>query len=268
MFLSYSTLLNTNKNSFFVKPGVQSFFLSFLIHAGLLALFVFFKLPSLPQPSKLISVELIGGSFESFGNSPLQPPSTKPLHNPSSLKKKSLSSLPLSQDLSLPTKSLENKKISPSSAQKKELAEKITEKTAKKEKERFSETIVATEEHDSPAGEDASENPYHLDQYLGTRSDSLDPKSLYFTKIFRQISRVKAYPSMARQLSIQGQVRLQLVISTLGELIDIQTLSFDHEILKQASVEAVRKVGKFDPPPFEIVGSSFSLIIPLRYQLR
>jgi TonB family protein len=109
---------------------------------------------------------------------------------------------------------------------------------------------------------------YQLDQYLGNIASSSDPKSIYFTKIFRQISRVKSYPAMARQLSIQGQVKLMLQISSEGDVLEVKAIQYDHEILKHASLDAIKKAGKFDKPPFQIQGSSFSLIIPLRYQIK
>jgi len=109
---------------------------------------------------------------------------------------------------------------------------------------------------------------YQLDQYLGNVSGTPDPRSIYFTKIFKQISSVKSYPAMARQLSIQGQVKLLLQISSEGEVLEMKALEYDHEILKQASLDAIKKAGKFEKPPFQIHGSSFSLIIPLRYQIK
>lgn len=121
---------------------------------------------------------------------------------------------------------------------------------------------------ETSSSKDQVDVAYQIDQYLGNTSGSSDPRSIYFTKIFRQISRVKSYPTMARQLSIQGQVKLLLVVSNSGEIFEAKAVSYDHEILKQASLDAIKKVGKFEPPPFEIQGSSFSLMIPLRYQLK
>jgi TonB family protein len=111
------------------------------------------------------------------------------------------------------------------------------------------------------------EESYQIEQYLGNNEATNDQRAIYFTKIFRQISRFKSYPSLARQLSIQGQVKIQLTISNTGEVLDLKTLYFDHEILKQASIDAVKKAGNFDRPPFEILGPQFSLVIPMRYQL-
>lgn len=118
------------------------------------------------------------------------------------------------------------------------------------------------------AASNSVDSEYSLEQFIGNVAYSNDPRTIYFTKIFQQISRVKSYPSAAKQLSLEGSVRLKLQIDKLGEILSIEAVEFDHEILKNAAIDSIRKVGKFDPPPFNIKGDSFSLLIPLRYQLK
>jgi outer membrane biosynthesis protein TonB len=132
-------------------------------------------------------------------------------------------------------------------------------------------TLEDSSRNSSPKGNDSVssklEESYQIEQFLGNADAANDPRTMYFTKIFRQISRFKSYPSLARQLSIEGLVKIKLIISTTGEVLDLEALYFDHDILKQASMDAIRKAGNFDRPPFEIQGSQFALIVPMRYQL-
>lgn len=76
------------------------------------------------------------------------------------------------------------------------------------------------------------------------------------------------YPSLARQNSWQGEVRLGLRIEPNGELTRICIItSSGYGILDRAAMHSLEAVGKLPHAATLLKGSGFNLILPVRYQL-
>lgn len=113
----------------------------------------------------------------------------------------------------------------------------------------------------------SSEVGFDLEQILG-RGNPADPTAIYFTQLYRLINRAKAYPQMARQLGVQGLVKLQLRISQDGKILDVAVTHSDHTLLEKAAIETITKLKALPRPEFALSTASFVVSVPLRYQLR
>jgi TonB family protein len=70
----------------------------------------------------------------------------------------------------------------------------------------------------------------------------------------RLVSQVRpVYPPEAKAKGIQGLVRLDVTVSTKGEVTNVEVLS-GPELLREASVEAVRQ-WRYQPSEYEVIGT-------------
>lgn len=70
---------------------------------------------------------------------------------------------------------------------------------------------------------------------------------------------VPEYPEIARQLHLEGKVKIQVTISADGRVTDTKVIG-GHPVLAQAAIEALKK-WRFEPAPketTEIIESDFS----------
>lgn len=111
-------------------------------------------------------------------------------------------------------------------------------------------------------------NEFNMESMGGEGGGTPTPRSLYFGQVMGLLNQHKRYPPMARQLGIQGVVKLRLKVNRSGEISQADVLSFEHELLKQAAIRMIEELKKFPPPTFGFEDEAFFVSIPIRYQLR
>lgn len=101
-------------------------------------------------------------------------------------------------------------------------------------------------------------------------SQSTDPQAgVYLGELSELLNRFKSYPQMAKQLGIEGLVKLVVTVDTeTGEIKSIKTLHADHKILEQSAISTIRRISKFPKLPLVITSQTFSITIPMNYQFK
>lgn len=91
----------------------------------------------------------------------------------------------------------------------------------------------------------------------------------YLTALQRAIARHQRYPAGARRHGQTGVATLSLVIEADGRIGQIRLAqSSGHASLDQAALQALARLGRFDPIPKSIGRSRWSLRIPIRFDLK
>lgn len=91
----------------------------------------------------------------------------------------------------------------------------------------------------------------------------------YLTALQRAIARHQHYPAGARRHGQTGVATLAFVIESDGRLGQIRLAqSSGHASLDQAALQALARLGRFDPIPQSIGRTRWSLRIPIRFDLQ
>lgn len=91
----------------------------------------------------------------------------------------------------------------------------------------------------------------------------------YLTALQRAIARHQRYPAGARRHGQTGVATLSFVIEADGRIGQIRLAqSSGHASLDQAALQALARLGRFDPIPKSIGRSRWSLRIPIRFDLK
>ncbi|ADC61309.1 TonB family protein [Allochromatium vinosum DSM 180] len=91
----------------------------------------------------------------------------------------------------------------------------------------------------------------------------------YLTALQRAIARHQRYPAGARRHGQTGVTTLAFVIEADGRIGQIRLAqSSGHASLDQAALQALTRLGRFDPIPRSIGRSRWSLRIPIRFDLK
>ncbi|MBK1656057.1 hypothetical protein CKO29_15325 [Allochromatium vinosum] len=91
----------------------------------------------------------------------------------------------------------------------------------------------------------------------------------YLTALQRAIARHQHYPAGARRHGQTGVATLAFVIEADGRIGQIRLAqSSGHASLDQAALQALARLGRFDPIPKSIGRSRWSLRIPIRFDLK
>lgn len=101
-------------------------------------------------------------------------------------------------------------------------------------------------------------------------SQSTDPQAgIYLGELSELLNRFKSYPQMAKQLGIEGLVKLLVTVDTeTGEIKSIKTLHADHKILEQSAVNTIRRISKFPKLPIVLSSQTFNITIPMNYKFK
>lgn len=90
----------------------------------------------------------------------------------------------------------------------------------------------------------------------------------YLTALQRAIARHQRYPSGARRHGQTGVAILAFVIEADGRLGQIRLAqSSGHDALDRSALQALTRLGRFDPIPRSLGRSTWSLRIPIRFDL-
>ncbi|MTW19726.1 TonB family protein [Allochromatium palmeri] len=101
-----------------------------------------------------------------------------------------------------------------------------------------------------------------------TPASRINAERAYLSALQRAIARHQRYPAGARRHGKTGVAMLSFVIQTDGRLGQIQLAqSSGHAALDQAALQALARLGRFDPIPRSIGRTSWALRVPVRFNL-
>ena len=106
---------------------------------------------------------------------------------------------------------------------------------------------------------------------INTLTDSILIKnniSLWIREINLQIQNIIKYPKIAKDRNQSGRVLISISLMPNGELLDVnieETSGF--KSLDQSTVNAINKIKKFYPAPFEAKNKNFTFILPIKFSL-
>jgi protein TonB len=83
------------------------------------------------------------------------------------------------------------------------------------------------------------------------------------------IAKAKSYPAEARKKRIEGTVRILFTLDSYGTLLRAQVQdSSGAQVLDQAALEVLHKIGKFPTPPSVLQLQEYTLLVPLSYGIK
>ncbi|EXJ16207.1 energy transducer TonB [Imhoffiella purpurea] len=91
----------------------------------------------------------------------------------------------------------------------------------------------------------------------------------YLAALQRAIARQQRYPTSARRRQQTGVATVAFVLQADGRIGGIRIAKGSgHGSLDQASLDALRRLGRFKPIPPEVGRTSWPLRVPIRFDLR
>ena len=106
-------------------------------------------------------------------------------------------------------------------------------------------------------------------QEQDSSSGRAQAEGAYLAELQRAIKRQQRYPEAARDRGAAGTATLTFVIQADGRIDRVQVAkSAGDSELDQAAVQAINRLGRFKPIPSVIGRGSWTLRIPIRFDLR
>ncbi len=103
----------------------------------------------------------------------------------------------------------------------------------------------------------------------GSSSERARAEGAYLAELQRAIKRQQRYPEAARHRGTEGTATLTFVLQADGRIDRVQVArSAGDTELDQAAVEAINRLGRFKPIPSVLGRDSWTLRIPIRFDLR
>lgn len=103
----------------------------------------------------------------------------------------------------------------------------------------------------------------------GSSRERAQAEGAYLAELQRAIKRQQRYPEAARHRGAAGTTTLTFVLQADGRIDRVQVArSAGDTELDQAAVEAINRLGRFKPIPSVIGRDSWTLRIPIRFDLR
>ena len=91
----------------------------------------------------------------------------------------------------------------------------------------------------------------------------------YYKNLNSLMSTRRDYPRSARRLGLEGTVLVEMVINSKGRILSVKLAqSSGHEVLDQAAIAQVHKIGKVPSIPNQIKRNSMTFRIPFEYRLQ
>ncbi len=90
----------------------------------------------------------------------------------------------------------------------------------------------------------------------------------YGALLAQEIAKYKQYPVLAKKTKQQGNVVLQIQITSLGKLINVQVYqSSGFELLDNQAMDMVKKATPFSQPPSSLGDRDITLLVPVSFRL-
>ncbi len=100
----------------------------------------------------------------------------------------------------------------------------------------------------------------------------IDAKENYMTKVLRQIHSRKYYPSIARRMRLEGNVKLKFTLDKSGSLMGAAFIleGCKHKILNNAGQATIVRAGPYPPFPPDVasVKEKMTFIVTVEYSLK
>lgn len=91
----------------------------------------------------------------------------------------------------------------------------------------------------------------------------------YYKNLNSLMSTRRDYPRSARRLGLEGTVLVEMVIDHRGQILSVKLVqSSGHQVLDQAAIAQVHKIGKVPSIPNQIKRNSMTFRIPFEYRLQ
>ncbi|MCP4125890.1 MAG: energy transducer TonB, partial [Gammaproteobacteria bacterium] len=102
-----------------------------------------------------------------------------------------------------------------------------------------------------------------------TRSNSKRLSREYRSTLLRLIERNKYYPLRARRRGMEGKSLVAFTVKRNGEIRNISlSRSSKQQLLDQAAIQTIRRLGKAPPLPRGINRSHWRFVVPISYNIR
>jgi protein TonB len=93
-------------------------------------------------------------------------------------------------------------------------------------------------------------------------------EAAYLAELRQPIARRRSYPRIARQQGLTGRTIISFVLQADGRIMNAHLASASgHEVLDEAALSTVRRLGQFKPIPAATGRSHWPLRIPLDFSL-
>lgn len=101
-----------------------------------------------------------------------------------------------------------------------------------------------------------------------SQADMSAARDSYGNTLWNAIGKYKNYPKIAQMRSWQGEVVVELLLDGNGNLKSKKVLKGSgYDILDKEALAMVDKAAPFPPPPEALLGSSFSIKVPIPFKL-
>jgi len=102
--------------------------------------------------------------------------------------------------------------------------------------------------------------------------EALEAKESYITKVLRQIHRRKYYPSIARRMRLEGDVKVKFTLDKTGQVVGTAFLmeGCKYEILNKAGQSTVLRAGPYPAFPKDVAEkkSKMTFVVTVEYSLK
>jgi len=90
----------------------------------------------------------------------------------------------------------------------------------------------------------------------------------YSSLLANAIAKYKQYPKIAQMRGWQGTVIADLEIDSKGSVISVKIKkSSSYEVLDNEALEMIKKASPFPPPPDNLRGKNFNVLVPISFKL-
>ena len=90
----------------------------------------------------------------------------------------------------------------------------------------------------------------------------------YSSLLANAIAKFKQYPKIAQMRGWQGTVIADLEIDSKGSVISVKIKkSSSYEVLDNEALEMIKKASPFPPPPDNLRGKNFNVLVPISFKL-
>lgn len=128
--------------------------------------------------------------------------------------------------------------------------------------------ITATPDTEEQRPPTPSSNLAQQQKTQAVTQQEISPESNYYHHLLAAIERNKFYPVKAKKRGQEGEVILEISLSSDGRITDIQVAkSSGFFTLDKAAFRAVKKIKKFKPFPITLTLNATTVQVPMSYRL-